>query len=182
MCITSSDHGKSWRRRGFFGAPSAGVQLQIGQFSNATLLGMGQSGPSQASNLEFAISVDGTTSWSTAQEQADLPSQVGADMLVRRDVIYVSHDFNRSHDPGAAHDLDRNNMTVSTSKDFGRSWSHLPLLPVNPASGVRTFSGASCLADLSVAAEPSLGVLYERGADRFDGDGVWFVAIAYSKL
>ena len=51
-----------------------------------------------------------------------------AGFLVRNDNYFVSHDYNRSMDPGDAHDLDRNNMTISTSTDMGGTWSHLPIM------------------------------------------------------
>jgi hypothetical protein len=65
--------------------------------------------------------------------------------------------------------------------------SHFPIIKLNP-EGVRGYSGGSCLADLSAENSlvtnetKSLGVLWEGGKERFDGDGIFFTAIPYGQL
>eukprot|EP01051_Picozoa_sp_SAG22_P000940 SAG22_NODE_31_length_27697_cov_7.384376_11_plen_117_part_00 len=85
----------------------------------------------------------------------------------------------------------RLNLTLSSSSDYTRTWRHVSLL--SPAGGKSQphFSGSSCMTAMALAgpqlqlelhAKDAVGVLFEGGAKRFDGDGLWFTAVALTAL
>ena len=110
----------------------------------------------------------------------------GVGLLVDGTVLYISYDNNGTLATAGpnAHDASRNNLTVSHSTDGGRSWESRLVDP--------RFTGLSALAKVKQptrndaasgkeaeagAAIEKLGVLYEAGHKRFDGDGIWFATL-----
>ena len=97
----------------------------------------------------------------------------GLGLLVRDDVIHISYDDNGTLGSAApsAHDNSRNNLTVAHSSDFGATWvkRHVD----------RRFTGLSAMAVVESGREQQLGLLYEGGRKRFDGDGIWFAVLPF---
>eukprot|EP01052_Picozoa_sp_SAG31_P000596 SAG31_NODE_17_length_35773_cov_25.999271_21_plen_727_part_00 len=190
FCVRSTDSGWTFTRGGTFAhdfppcRPTAGcakMQMQVGQFANGTLLVMGGAG-SPSEHDTFATSTDRGVSFSAPYSDPRLPTSTESDLLVvsKRggDAIFVSHDFCPGCSP-LPDGSNRRNLTVSASYDRMASWIHTPLLP---DLGHDDFSGGSCMADMSVGGYASIAVGYERGSKRFDGDGIWFVAVPYKLL
>ena len=175
--------GETWARGTTF-APNFGpktasgtakMQMQVGQFANGSLLVMGGARASAADTIEhdvFARSEDGGRTFSAPWVDRRLPTATESDLLVAsNDTIFVSHDFSLS----PVHGANRRNLTISVSQDGTKSWRHVPLLPDHGQEG---FSGGSCMAAMPHA----LGVAYERGSKRFDGDGIWYVRVPHAVL
>jgi hypothetical protein len=178
FCVRSTDGGMTFTRGQTF-APdfppcrSTGctkMQMQVGQFSNSTLLVMGG-----ARGVDtFALSTDRGMSFTAPRPDARLPTSTESDLLVLprkeksgldNDAIFVSHDFCPGCSP-LPDGNNRRNLTISASHDSGKSWRHVALLPDH---GKEDFSGGSCMADMTVGGYESVAVGYERGSKRFDG-------------
>jgi hypothetical protein len=193
FCVRSVDRGLTWQRGSTFASrlppcTATGcvkMQMQVGRFSNGTLLAMGAGGKGEA----FANSFDGGLTFSPVRIDARLPTVTQSDLLVQDNLIVVSHDHDHNT---SVHDLNRRNLTLSSSHDLGVTWRHLPILPEH---GDADFSGSSTMSHMPRCPQPAaattggavqgqgcVAVAYERGKMRFDGDGIWFVAIPYILL
>ena len=187
FCVSSSDHGTSWTRGGTFahnfppcGKADGGctkMQMRAGQFSNGSLLVMGHS-PSPPGEA-FANSPDNGLTFTKPWVDGRLPTTTQSDLLVipeANDLILVSHDFSRS--TCKTDGCSRLNLTVSVSADYMRTWRHVPLLSSAGGKTQPHFSGSSCMTAMAgPAGVHSVAVLFEGGAKRFDGDGLWFSTV-----
>ena len=181
----SSDHGRTFQRGIELTPPAAKPsQLVMVDEPNLALLpdgtliqvGHGDAQSAGRNTLAMSRSTDHGRSWAPAKKIDGLVQQgCGLGLLVEQGVIYISYDNNGTLATAGpnAHDASRNNLTVSHSTNGGTSWySRL----VDPR-----FTGLSALAKVGQLASNAdvekLGVLYEAGAKRFDGDGVWFATL-----
>ena len=176
-----------------------------GRLSNGTLLmvGHGDAMSTGRNTLALATSTDNGHSFQSLRKIPGLVQPgCGIGMLVRNDDIYISHDNNGTLGDSApdAHDASRNNLTVSRSTDFGATWRSRSVDPrftglsamadvalpatdemvansANAGSGTSHSGASSSLSGSSAASV--LGILYEAGDKRFDGDGVWFARLPF---
>ena len=157
---------------------------QLARLTNGTLvmIGHGDAESAGRNTLAMAFSYDNGYSFRGLHKVAGLVQPgVGLGLVIKDDVIFVSHDNNGTLGNTApiAHDASRNNLTVSQSADLGKTW-------VTRAVD-RRFTGLSAMAEVSqpAAAGPAgpaqtlLGVMYEGGDDRFDGGGIWFATLPF---
>ena len=180
----SSDHGRTFLRGVELVPPPAPPaewaaidEPQLGLLSNCELImvGHGDAQSEGRNTLTIARSLDNGRSWGPPRKIPGLV-QPGCglgllvDTVAHHDVIYLSHDDNgtlASAGPNA-HDASRNNLTISRSVDGGTSW-------VTGRHVDHRFTGLSALARVSSGeGKGVLGVLYEAGDKRFDGNGIWF--------
>ena len=94
-------------------------------------------------------------------------------------LVMVSHPNNGTGYLPGNHDPARNHMTISYSRSgWLDGWQHWKLHLVYAG-----FSGYSAMQDLSVGrdAQQAVGLIYERGEERFDED-VWVAVVPFSEL
>lgn len=176
----SSDHGRTFARGVQLTPPPTPLlseyvmidEPQLGRLPNGTyiMVGHGDAKSSGRNTLSMATSTDHGRSFGNLHKVPGLVQPgCGLGLLVDGATIYISHDNNgtlASAGPNA-HDASRNNLTISHSLNDGESWHSRPV--------DHRFTGLSMLAIVPAAAGTrALGVLYEAGHKRFDGDGVWF--------
>lgn len=187
VCYHSSDHGRTLAR-GVDVHPDEASNIsvnepQLAKFANGTLLlvGHGDALYPGRNRLSMATSTDFGRTFSPPRNVPGLVQPgLGLGLLIHNDAIYISY-ANNGTTGEAAHDASRNNLTVATSTDQGHSFT--------TRSVDRRFTGLSAMAltptssgDEADGAEDGqmLGVLYEAGNKRFDGDGVWFARMPLS--
>jgi hypothetical protein len=182
----SGDHGRTLQRRGLELSPppapaSEFVKIdepQLALLPNGSLLMVGHGdalGPGR-NTLALALSHDHGLSFVGLRKISGLVQPgCGIGLLVHGGTIYISHDNNGTLATAApnAHDAARNNLTVSHSTDMGATFTSRPI--------DHRFTGLSALAAVKTRQGDLLGVLYEGGPKRFDGDGVWFATLPLIK-
>lgn len=181
----SSDHGRTFQRGIELTPPPAKPsqlvmvdEPNLGLLPDGTLIQVGHGDAQSAgrNTLAMSRSTDHGRSWAPAKKIDGLVQPgCGLGLLVEQGVIYISYDNNGTLATAGpnAHDASRNNLTVSHSTNGGTSWDSRLVDP--------RFTGLSALAKVGQLASNAdvekLGVLYEAGAKRFDGDGVWFATL-----
>lgn len=184
VCYISHDHGRTLHRGSVFyppatSSPSEYVQLdepQLGRLWNSSLLliGHGDATSPGRDTLAMATSTDNGMTFGGLHKIPGLVQPgCGLGMLVRDDVIYISYDDNGTLSSAApdAHDESRNNLTVAHSSDYGTTWSK--------HSVDRRFTGLSAMTVVRAEGAQQLGLLYEGGPKRFDGDGIYLALLPF---
>lgn len=188
----SSDHGRTFRRGVQLTPPPAEPsqlamvdEPNLGLLPDGTLIqiGHGDAESPGRNTLAMSRSTDNGRSWANPTKIKGLVQPgCGLGLLVDQGVIYISYDNNGTLATASpnAHDASRNNLTVSHSTNGGASWESRLVDP--------RFTGLSALAkvrqptsnnsrDRAEVGTTKLGVLYEAGHKRFDGDGIWFATL-----
>ena len=184
----SGDHGRTLQQSGVELSPppapaSDFVKIdepQLALLPNGSMLMVGHGdalGPGR-NTLALAISQDHGRTWVGLRKIEGLVQPgCGIGLLVHDGTIYISHDNNGTLATAApnAHDDSRNNLTVSHSTDGGNTFTSRSI--------DHRFTGLSALAAVKTrdTSGLQLGVLYEGGPKRFDGDGVWFATLPMIK-
>ena len=141
------------------------------------MVGHGDAQGRGRNTLAMASSTDNGYSFGTPRKISGLVQPgCGIGLLVAHDTgtIYISHDNNGTLATAGptAHDNSRNNLTISKSADGGFTWrNHL----IDPR-----FTGLSMLARIprvDSGYNDRIGILWEAGSKRFDGDGIWYTTL-----
>ena len=189
-CMRSTDGGHHFTalrnttaRKASTGADTWGEQqmtrLSARGPNELLMAGHGAGTTKEQSGYMIALSHDLGDSWGrpTALPAVRQPGCQGS-VLAVGDTVVVSHPNNGTGYLPNNHDPARNHMTLSYSRrgwESGSEWKHHLVF-----SG---FSGYSSMQDLSVGSlgEAAVGLIYERGEERFDED-VWVAVVPVKAL
>lgn len=155
----SDDHGQTWHLTPTVSYPG-GNESTAAETSTGSLLMNIRNQSGDAKNRLLAFTPDAGQTWSRVVVAADLPDPVCQGSMVDftpnggRRVLIFSNPASTSR---------RENLTVRVSHDDGASWS----------AGKLIYAGPAAYSDLVVAADGTLGVLYEKDS---------YTTIAYARF
>ncbi len=149
-CIYSDDHGKSWKLGG--STPKDQVnECTVAELPGGrVVLNMRNYDRSQK-NRKIAFSEDGGITWGELDSDPVL-----IEPICQASSLSIFAGDNEEHALyflNPAHENKRQNLTLRTSRDEGRSWSRSRVLHAGPAA----------YSDLSLLGNGKLGCLYEAG-------------------
>ncbi len=161
--IYSDDHGKTWKLGG--STPQEQVnECTVAELPNGQLILNMRNYDRNSKTRKISFSSDGGNSW----------SNLVADSALIEPICQASLIFNSQNKKlyflNPAHEDKRENMTLKSSSDFGKTWAVLQTL----------YEGPSAYSDLTVMNKKTLGCLFEAGKDS-PYEGIAFETIKLKK-
>jgi hypothetical protein len=184
-CLRSTDHGVGWQAGtsvpivGRAGHCTGGEhyldagEVQVAALRNGSILMQSQANyPTGCNNggRLLARSDDRGWVWSKPRLMPMLDNGVQGSMVAHDDVLYISHGAHAPCWTKPDHHACRRNMTIAVSRNFGSTWSQLPI-----------FSGFSGYSNLVHLGQEVLGLAFETGI-RGPEESIAFVRVPTALL